>query len=305
MPFRINSLKMKCAGAPVLGSDIGKGFGKVPAVTVEVLSVVLALAVGLILGLGQDDGTVLPSAFAVTLGIFDPHLNDVRIVGQHVSFRDCDATLPDFHLNAVICNAKPDGESEGLCQPVGCHVGIGVLKDRNYSARRHGPVESHLETLSLVARTSAGATGGSLVPVSLRGENTLQELSLVTIEWMYSAQLLDHFQNPRNAGELADADAVVELENPVCGDVLRLSLKLRDGRVAEVRFKAKGCVTSMACGSALTELVQGKTVAEARRLRSDDLIALVGALPPASSHAAQLALDALSRVLVQIKSDVK
>ena len=66
---------------------------------------------------------------------------------------------------------------------------------------------------------------------------------------MYSAQLLDHFENPRNPGDVPDADAMIELENPACGDVLRLTLKIKSGRVAEIRFKAKGCVPSMACGS--------------------------------------------------------
>ena len=125
------------------------------------------------------------------------------------------------------------------------------------------------------------------------------------MEPMYSAQLLDHFQNPRNAGDLAAADAVAEISNPVCGDILRISLQVRDGRVAEIRFKAKGCVPSMACGSALTELARGKTVAEARKLRREDLIAAVGGLPPASSHAAQLALDALSSALNQIAAATK
>src|SRR6201993_5491322 len=114
---------------------------------------------------------------------------------------------------------------------------------------------------------------------------------------MYSAQLLDYFQNPRNAGDLAAADAVAEISNPVCGDVIRLSLQVRGECIAEIRFKAKGCVASMACGSALTELARGKTVAEARRLQREDLIAAVGGVPPASVHAAQLALDALSAAL--------
>ncbi len=118
---------------------------------------------------------------------------------------------------------------------------------------------------------------------------------------MYSAQLLDHFQNPRNAGDLPDADATVEIENPVCGDVIRLSLKFDAGRIAEIKFKAKGCVPAMACGSALTEMVLGKTAEEARMLTREDLVRAVGGLPQASSHAAQLALDALSAALAQIK----
>jgi nitrogen fixation NifU-like protein len=118
---------------------------------------------------------------------------------------------------------------------------------------------------------------------------------------MYSAQLLDHFQNPRNAGEIADADAVAEIENPACGDVLRLSLKSSAGRIAQARFKAKGCVAAIACGSALTELVVGKTLNEAADLRREDVDAAVGGLPQASTHAVQLALDALSAALSLIK----
>jgi nitrogen fixation NifU-like protein len=116
---------------------------------------------------------------------------------------------------------------------------------------------------------------------------------------MYSAELLDHFQNPRNVGDVKDADASVEIENPVCGDVIRLSLRLENGRIAEIRFKAKGCVPAMGCGSALTELARGKTVAEARMLARGDLIKAVGSLPNASTHAAQLALDALSAALAK------
>ncbi len=114
---------------------------------------------------------------------------------------------------------------------------------------------------------------------------------------MYSAPTLDHFQNPRNAGDLPDPDAAVEIENPGCGDVLRLTLKLNSGRISEIRFKAKGCVPAMACGSALTELILGKTLNEARKLRREDIVAAVGGLPQASTHAAQLALDALSAAL--------
>jgi nitrogen fixation protein NifU and related proteins len=117
---------------------------------------------------------------------------------------------------------------------------------------------------------------------------------------MYSPQLLDHFQNPRNVGEIAGADARAEIENPVCGDVVRLTLKADAGKIAEVRFKAKGCVPAMACASALTELLREKTFAEARALKVEDLSRAVGGLPPASAHAAQLALDALAAALSQI-----
>ena len=114
---------------------------------------------------------------------------------------------------------------------------------------------------------------------------------------MYSAELLDHFQNPRNAGDLPGADATVEIENPVCGDILSLSLKINAGRISEIRFKAKGCVPSMACASALTELVKGKTANEALAMEPETLIAAVGGVPPASAHAAHLAVDALAAAL--------
>jgi nitrogen fixation NifU-like protein len=110
---------------------------------------------------------------------------------------------------------------------------------------------------------------------------------------MYSAQLLDHFQNPRNVGDIADADARAEIENPACGDVLRLTFKIIGERIVRVQFKAKGCVATIACASALTELVVGKTPREAQKLRREDLSTAVGGLPQASTHAAQLALDAL------------
>jgi len=120
---------------------------------------------------------------------------------------------------------------------------------------------------------------------------------------MYSAQLLDHFQNPRNAGDVPDADAVAEIENPVCGDVLRLSLRIESERIMEIRFKAKGCVPSMACASALTEMVQGKALSETRILKRETLIAAVGGLPQASTHAAQLALDTLQAALNQVSKN--
>jgi nitrogen fixation NifU-like protein len=117
---------------------------------------------------------------------------------------------------------------------------------------------------------------------------------------MYSPQVLDHFQNPRNAGDLPNPDANVQLENPACGDVLRLTLKTAANRIAEARFKAKGCVPTMACGSALTELLIGKTLEEASKLQREDVIAKVGSLPQASTHAAHLAIEALSAALRQI-----
>lgn len=114
---------------------------------------------------------------------------------------------------------------------------------------------------------------------------------------MYSAQVLDHFEHPRNTGQVSDADASVQVENPACGDVLRLSAKIRDGHIADIRFRAKGCVPSMACASLLTEMVKGRSLAEARQLRREQLVEAAGSLPPASMHASHLAMDALAALL--------
>jgi NifU-like protein involved in Fe-S cluster formation len=118
---------------------------------------------------------------------------------------------------------------------------------------------------------------------------------------MYSPQVLDHFQNPRNAGEMQKPDVRVQIENPACGDVLELSAKFESGRIAQMRFRAKGCVSAMACASALTELVAGRTLAEAHQLKRADLVERVGGLPEASEHASYLAMDALSALLRECK----
>ena len=114
---------------------------------------------------------------------------------------------------------------------------------------------------------------------------------------MYSPQLLDHFEHPRNSGELPGADAQVRIENPVCGDILELAVKVQAGRIAEIRFRAKGCVPTMACASAMTELAQGKTAPEASTISREDVVRAVGGVPEASGHAAHLAIDALRAVL--------
>jgi SUF system NifU family Fe-S assembly protein len=117
---------------------------------------------------------------------------------------------------------------------------------------------------------------------------------------MYSAEVLDHFQNPRNVGDVESPDASAELQNPVCGDVLRLTLKVDAGRIVDIRFRAKGCVPAMACGSALTELVRGRSVQEARKLSRDELVEKIGGLPEASSHAGHLAIDTLKTALGEL-----
>jgi nitrogen fixation NifU-like protein len=114
---------------------------------------------------------------------------------------------------------------------------------------------------------------------------------------MYAPELIDHFEHPRNAGELADATARRRIENPACGDVLELALKLAGDRIEDLRFRARGCVPVMACASAITELAKGKSVTQARAITRQDVIRAVGSVPPASGHAADLAVEALQAVL--------
>jgi nitrogen fixation NifU-like protein len=113
---------------------------------------------------------------------------------------------------------------------------------------------------------------------------------------MYNAVVLDHFQNPRNSGELPPPALNVEVTNPVCGDILRLWLSIDGGRLS-ARFQAKGCVAAIAASSVLTELAQGKTVEEAARIRAAQIAAALGGLPPESGHAAVLAEEALQTAL--------
>jgi nitrogen fixation NifU-like protein len=117
---------------------------------------------------------------------------------------------------------------------------------------------------------------------------------------MYSATVLDHFNNPRNVGEIAEASIIVQASNPVCGDLLKLWAVVRGGKIEVVNFKAAGCVPSVACGSWLTEAILAKPVAELAKLTPDDVISGLDGLPPASRHAAVLAIDALKRLLAAV-----
>jgi nitrogen fixation NifU-like protein len=118
---------------------------------------------------------------------------------------------------------------------------------------------------------------------------------------MYSETVLDHFQNPRNVGKLDSATATISVENPVCGDILELSARMEAGRIAEARFRTRGCVTAMACSSLLTELLRGKTPAEIRGITPEQLSEALGGLPQATFHAAQLARDAVQALAAKIK----
>jgi nitrogen fixation protein NifU and related proteins len=118
---------------------------------------------------------------------------------------------------------------------------------------------------------------------------------------MHSEKLLDHFRNPRNAGELEPPAIVVEASNPACGDTIRLSVRVEQGRIAEARFQVRGCTASIAAGSALTEWLTGRPLEGLAGLRAADIEEALGGLAPESRHAAALAVDAV-RALEKVVS---
>jgi nitrogen fixation protein NifU and related proteins len=117
---------------------------------------------------------------------------------------------------------------------------------------------------------------------------------------MFSEAVLDHFRNPRNAGELPGATAAVETSNPVCGDILKLSVRVENGRIAEARFLCRGCTTAIACASLLTERLTQRGLSELRSITPESLSAALGGLPPATFHGAQLAAEALVALLKRL-----
>ena len=109
----------------------------------------------------------------------------------------------------------------------------------------------------------------------------------------YSESFKDHIANPRNAGELADANAVAEETNPVCGDRLRFSLRIRDGRIEAARFLAYGCPPTLASGSVLAEMLEGMTIEHALKMERKEIVSALGGLPSRKQHAASLAIETL------------
>jgi nitrogen fixation NifU-like protein len=112
-----------------------------------------------------------------------------------------------------------------------------------------------------------------------------------------SPELIDHFRNPRNVGALAPPAITVEASNPVCGDILRLSVRMEHGRVAEAAFKVRGCAASIGAGSALTELLAGRDRTGMAQISSDTVDSAVGGLSNESKHAAALCVDAVRAIL--------
>jgi nitrogen fixation NifU-like protein len=114
---------------------------------------------------------------------------------------------------------------------------------------------------------------------------------------MYSEKVMEHFQNPRNVGEIENADGVGEIGNPVCGDIMKLYIKVHDNRITEAKFKTFGCGAAIATSSMVTELVKGKTLEEAEKISRDTVAEALGGLPPVKMHCSNLAADALQKAI--------
>jgi nitrogen fixation NifU-like protein len=114
---------------------------------------------------------------------------------------------------------------------------------------------------------------------------------------MYSERVMEHFQNPRNVGEIKDADGVGEIGNPVCGDIMKLYIKVKDDRIVDAKFKTFGCGAAIATSSMVTELVKGKTLEEAKRVSRDTVAEALDGLPPVKMHCSNLAADALHNAI--------
>ena len=110
---------------------------------------------------------------------------------------------------------------------------------------------------------------------------------------MYSEQVMDHFRNPRNVGAIENADGVGKVGNPVCGDIMELTIKVKDGRIEDAKFRTFGCGAAIATSSMVTELVKGKTIEEALEVSNKAVAEALGGLPPVKMHCSVLAEQAL------------
>lgn len=110
---------------------------------------------------------------------------------------------------------------------------------------------------------------------------------------MYTEKVMDHFRNPRNMGEIPDADGVGTVGNPICGDLMTMYIKVKDNRVEDIKFKTFGCGAAVATSSMVTEIAKGKTLEEAMKITRASVADSLGGLPPVKMHCSNLAADAL------------
>lgn len=119
---------------------------------------------------------------------------------------------------------------------------------------------------------------------------------------MYSEKVMDHFQNPRNVGEIQDADGVGEIGNARCGDIMKIFIKVKEDRIEDIKFFTFGCGAAIASSSVLTEMVKGKTLEEALSVTNEDVARELGGLPSVKMHCSNLAADALHKAIEDYKS---
>lgn len=122
---------------------------------------------------------------------------------------------------------------------------------------------------------------------------------------MYSEKVMDHFENPRNVGEIPDADGVGQVGNPTCGDIMKIYLKIKENVIEDVKFKTFGCGAAIATSSMVTEMVKGKTVDEALKISNKQVAEALDGLPPKKMHCSNLAADALQAAIEDYKSKQK
>jgi nitrogen fixation protein NifU and related proteins len=114
---------------------------------------------------------------------------------------------------------------------------------------------------------------------------------------MYSEKVMDHFMNPRNVGEMKDADGVGEVGNPTCGDLMKIYIKVKDNVITDIKFQTFGCGAAIATSSMVTEMAKGKTLDEAIKLTRNDVADSLDGLPPIKMHCSNLAADALKAAI--------
>jgi nitrogen fixation NifU-like protein len=114
---------------------------------------------------------------------------------------------------------------------------------------------------------------------------------------MYSEKVMDHFSNPRNIGEIENADGVGEVGNPVCGDMMSFYINVKDNKIADIKFKTFGCVAAIAVSSMVTEMAQGKTLDEAKKITKKSVAESLDGLPKEKMHCSNLGADALAKAI--------
>jgi len=119
---------------------------------------------------------------------------------------------------------------------------------------------------------------------------------------MYSERVMDHFMNPRNVGDMEDADGVGVEGNPTCGDAMKIYIKVEDGKIVDAKFKTFGCGAAIAVSSMVTEMVKGKTLDEALSISKEAVASELGGLPPQKMHCSNLGADALKKAIEDYRS---